>query len=493
MPRTQTALSKQDYSERAGNVFSRYRFYDVGVPFLIYVAVAVLCGAVRPFPFDDETSTLRNADFQNLSHSVRSLIQSQLDVHHPPLSYLIFGYAQQLGLSVAGMRSISIVATALALALWYGLILPFTESIGKSRRLLISLLFATTPLALGVGGAVRWYPIFAVLVALACFIYLRFGSNWFLSAIPLGFAADTEYLAALPLAAIFLHRYVMERRFEPRQDLPFLAIGGLVAVPGFAALFHVLQGDFGFFRDQITTFGVPRALLKTLLGFFGGDVLGLSQGWIVLLAAASAVYLSGCVWRHRREDPDLERLCELVMLTAGLAVVLVAFSFDKAYAFLFLAPMVSAMAGAGLAKSTAVRSQVALCACSVILVTGIAVAGNLQHNRHPFKRQVMVPFDEVIDFVHANESGKTAVLTSDVTVDFLLAGERQLCVMRFEVWDSQWETSQCALAAHLDTILVIKGDPLDEETPQWKKMLTRCCRERPDRRGGFRNRRRCRT
>ena len=112
-------------------------------------------------------------------------------------------------------------------------------------------------------------------------------------------------------------------------------------------------------------------------------------------------------------------------------------------------------------------------ACGAILVTGIAVAGNLQHSRHPFKRQVMVPFDEVIEFVHANESGTTADLTSDVTVDFLLAGERQLCVMRFEVWDGQWATLQCSLAPHLDTIIVIKGYPLDEQTPQWKNMVTR--------------------
>ena len=45
--------------------------------------------------------------------------------------------------------------------------------------------------------------------------------------------------------------------------------------------------------------------------------------------------------------------------------------------------------------------------------------------------------------------------------------------MRFEVRDGQWETSQCAFAAHLDTILVIEGAPLDEETPQWKNMVTR--------------------
>ena len=221
-------------------------------------------------------------------------------------------------------------------------------------------------------------------------------------------------------AAIFLHRYVVERRSEARQDLPFFAIGALVAVPGFAALFYVLQGDFRFFQDQITTFGAVRAFLKTLLGFFGGDVLGLSQAWIVVLAAASAVYLSVCVWQHRREDPDLERLCELVMLMAGPVALLVAFRFDKAYALLFFAPMVSAMEGVGLAKSTVARSQVALCAGSVILVTGIAVAGNLQHNSHPFKRQLMVPFGEVIEFVRSNESGTTAVLTSDVTVDFCL-------------------------------------------------------------------------
>jgi hypothetical protein len=113
-----------------------------------------------------------------------------------------------------------------------------------------------------------------------------------------------------------------------------------------------------------------------------------------------------------------------------------------------------------------------LLACGVILVTGIAVAGNLRHSSHPFKRQVIVPFDEVIEFVHANQSGTTAVLTSDVTVDFLLASDRQLCVMRFDVWDSQWEPLQCSLAAHLDTIIVIKGYPLDEQTPQWKNMVT---------------------
>jgi hypothetical protein len=99
------------------------------------------------------------------------------------------------------------------------------------------------------------------------------------------------------------------------------------------------------------------------------------------------------------------------MLTASLAVVLIAFRFDKSYVLLFLAPMVSAMAGAGVAKSAGARSRVALLACG-------AVAGNLQHSSHPFKRQVIVPFDEVIEFVHVNQLGTTAVRTSDVTVDF---------------------------------------------------------------------------
>ena len=71
MPQTdRTLLPEHNYPDQTGGAFSRYRLRDIGVLVLIYVAVSVLCGAMRPFPFDDETSTLRNVGFQDLSHSL---------------------------------------------------------------------------------------------------------------------------------------------------------------------------------------------------------------------------------------------------------------------------------------------------------------------------------------------------------------------------------------------------------------------------------------
>jgi hypothetical protein len=271
------------------------------------------------------------------------------NVTKPALSYLLFSSALMAGIPLVALRWISIACTASALAIWHWLTLSsLNEPLPDSIRLLIAVLFGLTPMAISQGDALRWYPLFTLTVAGAFLIYLTSAHRWFLSAITLGLCADTCFLAILPLSALLVHRYVIEQKFRWSEDLRFLLIGGVVAAPGAITFINILRGG-GWPSSEFTP-GFLRRIFDTSLGFFGAVTLGLSQAWIDVIAIVATVYLARSALRGPIKSPA-NRLCVLVLVTAGAAAIFTMIGLSKPRAYLYLAPMFSALTAVGVVRS----------------------------------------------------------------------------------------------------------------------------------------------
>lgn len=128
---------------------------------------------------------------------------------HPPLSYLVFHGLRQLGLTDAGMRLCSLAMTALALMLVQILVLSWIAereraAVSPQTRLIAVLMFGLIPIAVSQGDALRWYPLFALQIALFVTLYLAPQRDairlW--SGAALGLAGSTNFLALLMVPAL---------------------------------------------------------------------------------------------------------------------------------------------------------------------------------------------------------------------------------------------------------------------------------------------------
>src|SRR5262249_28000309 len=140
---------------------------DIVSSLFLFFGTSLLAGRVWRFPFDDEIFTLSRIERYS---PVKLLTRGRADVH-PPLSDLLFYGLYHLGLSEPAMRLCSLAMTALALALFQILALTLIAQRSRSAvvlptRLIAVLLFGLCPLALSQGDALRWYPLFAMLISL---------------------------------------------------------------------------------------------------------------------------------------------------------------------------------------------------------------------------------------------------------------------------------------------------------------------------------------
>jgi hypothetical protein len=131
---------------------------------------------------------------------------------HPPFSYVFFYGLRQLGCSDAAMRLCSPLLTLLALC--QILVLSWLAQRSDDGRAVAS--------SRSQGDALRWYPVFAVLIALLIVHYLvpSRQSQCLWSAAALGPAASTDFSAALIVPPFLLYRHILQRRFRWSFDLP---------------------------------------------------------------------------------------------------------------------------------------------------------------------------------------------------------------------------------------------------------------------------------
>jgi hypothetical protein len=453
-------------------------YYDQLGSVAIFIGVVLAAGRVYRFPFDDEITTL-SAIKDISAHAGIARLWANRNEMNPTLSHLIFYAGSTIGLRTVSLRWISIGCTAGALAIWHWMTVDALgqSSLSISTRLLIALLFGLTPLAISQGDALRWYPPLMLPVAVAFLVYLRSSRLWFLSGIAFGLAADVGFIAIFPFLAALFHRYLVQRRFRWREDAEFLLLTAAFAVPGLISFLRVCAG-YRAVESLHYTSGVLRRVLETSLGFFGGVTLGISQGWLVALAIIGTVYLSYCALSLATINPKLERLYIIIVINAGLAVLFTLGGFSEPRAYLFLSPMISALTSIGLVCAITSSPRAASTSYAALVVLAVAVVANLRSSSTPFKRNAAIPFAEVVDFVKTNEQGRTAVMTMDASTAYSLSAFPELCVAEYELYRRGWLEPACLTDDRIDTVVVIKGDPLDENETNWRDKVATLTRGR---------------
>ena len=428
---------------------------DVLAMLALFVGVSLLAGRVFRFPFDDEIYTLTIGEQYP---GLKMLVDlPRADDVHPPLTNFIVNWFEQFGLAVSTMRLISLAMTGLALALFQLLTMWLVARRNGAAaewptRLIAVLLFGLCPLAVSQGDAVRWYPQFALLIALLVTLYLAAGNNAarLYSAAALGLAGSVNFLAGPVALAFVIYRYVLQRAFTLRFDAVFWLVTLVFGSLGAYTASVLLWLRRGALHTQLGN-GIVRSALTDLLGFFGGDTLGVGLAWLVVpVIAVAALAIVAAVDRKRASDPVHFLL--LMLATAALTALP---GFAKPRSFLYLAPAMALLLTLYLDRLLRQGHRVAALAMSVLLVAAaVTGAANVGSSVHPFKRAAVIPYGEVLDFVRANRSGRTLVVSTDPVVVYELRSDERsgaLCASFF------FDTSACFGDAAYDTVVLIRG------------------------------------
>ena len=249
---------------------------------------------------------------------------------------MFFYGLRQLGCSDAVMRLCSLLLTFLALALCQILVLSWLAQRSDdgravaSSRIIAVLTFGLMPLALSQGDALRWYPVFAVLIALFIVLYLvpSRQSQCLWSAAALGLAASTDFSAALIVPPFLLYRHILQRRFRWSFDLPYWLIVAAGAAIGFSSAYYIFTYRIEAVGAEFSS-GIIPSVLTNLLGFFGGDALGVSQAWIVI--PIIAVFVLPAVSEIDRQKPAKPVHFLLLLLSAPVLMALAGFATPRSF------------------------------------------------------------------------------------------------------------------------------------------------------------------
>ncbi len=400
---------------------------DVALAIGLYAAASFAAGRAWRFPFDDELIALTQVE---RSRSALALIGHYLKAGdiHPPLSFLWFYGLNNAGLSEAAIRlfSMTMTATALGLSHLAALTLLMRRHDGAppppASRLIAILTFGLCALAVSQGDAIRWYPMFAALIAVFVTLYV-FGGNdaarlW--SAVPLGLAASVNFIVVLVAVPFAIYRYLLQRQFNPQFDAAFAAVALLFAGFGVASaiavvskrLAAVVQSEFGH--------GVLSAVLADVLGFFGGAALGVGQAWIVLPAIVIAVLSIVAALDRARPANPLHLL--VLMLAAAAAMALAGFA--KPRSFLYLAPVLGVLTTLYFDSLYQTRRAVAAWLAVLSVMVSITAIANIEAGRHPFKRSAVIPYQDVLDFIGTKGHGRVLVLSSEPVIPWVMRHRR---------------------------------------------------------------------
>jgi hypothetical protein len=314
------------------------------------------------------------------------------------------------------------------------------------------LLFGLCPLALSQGDALRWYPLFALLIALFVTLYLAGGNGaarlW--AAAALGLAGSTNVLAGTVAVAFAIYRYGLERRWRAALDLPFWGLAALCGSLGIYTVLSLLLVRSGEIGGQLGD-GMLRSALTDGLGFFGGAALGVSQAWIVMPAAAIAgLALLAAIDRQRPDDP-----AHLLLLMLGAAALTILPGFDRPRSFLYLAPAVALLLTLLVDRQLRQGRLGRALPFAVLLLAGnVGAIANIKHNAHPFKRAAVIPYQSIMDFIDGNGAGRVLVVSTDPVVPWVLSRRHDgaRCTGYFLQARSCLDGGQ-----HYDSIFVIHG------------------------------------
>jgi hypothetical protein len=439
--------------------------YDLGLSVSIFIFASLAAGRIYRWPFDDEVFTLRIIARYPLVELTRRLLNA-IDVH-PPLSYVLFALGRYAGMGASQLRWMSISFTAGALAIWHWLSLESIYAkaqLSAATRILISMLFGLTPMAVSQGDALRWYPLLALLSSVTFLTYLLAGSRWYLCGISLGLAADAETLAVLVLLPIAVERYCFRRKIDWREDGAFAVLTGTFALPSIITFINIAR--YHPISPQ-TTPGLLRRVFDTALGLFGGLTLGVSQVWLAVIGAIAIFYFAYQAIAFSRENELAQRILRLALVLAIEAGILALAGLSEPRVFLFATPMMTSVMAIGFVAATLSSPELSAFMYALPFVVSLFVIGGLRRTTTPFKRNSAIPFDEVVDFVRTNQRGYTVVLTSDATVATSVDAP-DLCADFYQSWSHSWSEPRCDKNDRINTVIVIKGSPLNEQDISWR-------------------------
>lgn len=391
---------------------------DLAVSCLLFAGASMAAGRVWRFAFDDEVYTLGVTERLSFLRLV-TVYPAGSDVH-PPLSYMLFWLLHDIGLSEAGLRLCSLAMTASALAMLHGLALMLIVrrhgEVPAATRVMAIVLFGLCALAVGQGDAIRWYPLFAMLVAASVTLYVAAGNDTakLCAAVPLGLAASTNFLAAPVIGAFAIYRYALQRQFRMPVDAALWAVtalfGALAVYSGGSALAHRASISAHFFGGSV------GAVFTDLLGFFGGDALGPSQAWMVVPAVIiAAMAILAAV--DRREPSHPVHL--FLLLLAGAALMALS-GFARPRSFLYLAPVLAALLTLYLDSLVRRAPAAAIVLSGLLLMTSAAAIANINGGTHPFKRNAAIPYRSIVEFIDGNAAGSALIVSTDPVIAWVL-------------------------------------------------------------------------
>jgi len=376
---------------------------------LAALVIGWISGRLGQRIFDDEAISLAVID----GRSYGALLAFYLgggDVH-PPLPFLWLRLMHDLQVPIWLQRALSLAAASTGFALVLDLL--WRRQPERLLRMAAAALFLATPLLYGMGASLRWYPLLVLPTALAIWSLDRAERPTVPAAVAFGIAANISFLAIIPAFAYGLWRYAFARRFAVRLDGPFIAIAMLVALPGLIAFFS----SAGHLPAQADS-NVLIALSTTALGVLGGYGLGLSHS---LLAVPLAVLLTAGVvaaFVALRQRP-VGSLLAIALVVLLSFLVLTTLGVAKPRSFLFAVPFVLAavLVAAG---QLGWRWYAPATAAAAIGVT-LAALWLLEASDRPFKRNLRIPDDAVLEVVHrfAPKDG-SVIVSSDPSLGWRL-------------------------------------------------------------------------
>lgn len=399
---------------------ARAHALDVVSTLFLFLSVSLLAGRVWRFPFDDEIYTFSVIE-RHSAFTLLTVFPRTQDVT-PALSYLMFYALHQAGLSDSAMRLCSLAMTALALVLFQLLALTWVMQANRAAaslptRLIAVLVFGLSPLAVSQGDALRWYPLFALLTAVFVTLYLasRNEALRFCSAAALGLAGSTSVLASVLVPAIMYYRYGLERRFRWSFDLGYWLLAATAAGLGIYLAYSLLVYRFASVHSQLV--GVVQSLPLDTLGFFGGDALGVSQAWIVIPAAIiTAVAAIAAIDRKLPCKP-----AHLLLLMLGATALMAFAGFGKPRSFLFLAPIAAVLVVLFFDRQMRQgHGGRVLVLFSLLIATSVSAIANIGFGSHPFKRNSVIPYQTILNFIRSNERGETLIVSTDPVIPWAL-------------------------------------------------------------------------
>jgi hypothetical protein len=201
-----------------------------------------------------------------------------------------------------------------------------------------------------------------------------------------------------------------------------------------------------------------QSVLIDTLGFFGGYALGIGQAWLVVPAV---IIFAMAAWSaiDRTQPGKPAHLLLLMLGVSGLAALA---GIAEPRAFLYLAPIAGVLLvlffDRQIRNGHAARTLILV---TLVLTTSVAAVANVNFGAHPFKRNLVIPYQSILDFIADNEKGHVLVVSTDSVIPWLLehtGGDR--CI------DFFFKVRRCrAPEQRFDSIFVISGhsgDSADE-------------------------------